>query len=82
MKILLLTKKFPYPLKDGESQAIHGLSKSLSELGCEVSLLAMNTSKHFFSGKELPIKMAHYTQVRTVGVNNAISPIDALTNLV
>lgn len=82
MKILLLTKKFPYPLKDGESQAIHGLSKSLSELGCEVSLLAMNTSKHFFSGTELPEKMAHYREVRTVGVNNSISPFDALGNLV
>lgn len=82
MKILLLTKKFPYPLKDGESQAIHGLSKSLSELGCEVSLLAMNTSKHFFSGTELPQKMAHYKEVRTVGIDNTISPFDALGNLV
>lgn len=82
MKILLLTKKFPYPLKDGESQAIHGLSKSLSELGCEVSLLAMNTSKHFFSGKELPPQMAHYREVRTVAVDNSISPFDALGNLV
>jgi len=81
MKILLLTKKFPYPLKDGESQAIHGLSKSLSELGCEVSLLAMNTSKHFFSGTELPEKMAHYREVRTVAVDNSISPVDAFTNL-
>lgn len=82
MKILLLTKKFPYPLKDGESQAIHGLSKSLSELGCEVSLLAMNTSKHFFSGTELPEKMGHYREVRTVSIDNGISPIDALGNLV
>ncbi|MEL7162795.1 MAG: glycosyltransferase, partial [Bacteroidota bacterium] len=81
MKILLLTKKFPYPLKDGESQAIHGLGKSLAELGCEVSLLAMNTSKHFFAGEELPEKMAHYAEVRTVGVNNDISALDALGNL-
>jgi len=82
MKILLLTKKFPYPLKDGESQAIHGLSKSLSELGCSVSLLAMNTSKHFFGGTELPEKMHHYREVRTVAIDNNISPVDALGNLV
>jgi glycosyltransferase involved in cell wall biosynthesis len=81
MKILLLTKKFPYPLKDGESQAIHGLSKSLVELGCEVSLLAMNTSKHFFDGTELPEKMSHYREVRTVKIDNSISPVDALGNL-
>lgn len=81
MKILLLTKKFPYPLKDGESQAIHGLSKSLAELGCSVSLLAMNTSKHFFAGTELPAAMSHYQEVRTVSVNNNLGPLDALKNL-
>lgn len=82
MNILLLTKKFPYPLKDGESQAIHGLSKSLVELGCSVSLLAMNTSKHFFAGEELPAAMQHYREVRTVAVNNRLGPLDALSNLV
>lgn len=82
MKILLLTKKFPYPLKDGESQAIHGLSKSLAELGCAVSLLAMNTTKHFFAGNELPAAMSHYREVRTVHVNNELAPVDALRNLI
>lgn len=82
MKILLLTKKFPYPLKDGESQAIHGLSKSLSELGCSVSLLAMNTSKHFFTATQLPAAMAHYAAVRTVNVDNELTALDALRNLV
>ena len=81
MNILLLTKKFPYPLKDGESQAVHGLSKSLAELGCTVSLLAMNTSKHYFAGSELPAEMNHYREVRTVNVDNALSPAAALGNL-
>ncbi|NJC25325.1 glycosyltransferase family 4 protein [Neolewinella antarctica] len=81
MKILLLTKKFPYPLKDGESQAIHGLGKSLSELGNEVSLLTMNTSKHFYAGSELPEAMLHYREVRTVAVDNEISALAALGNL-
>ncbi|NJB85245.1 glycosyltransferase involved in cell wall biosynthesis [Lewinella marina] len=82
MKLLVLTKKFPFPLKDGESLAIHGLTKSLSELGCEVSLLAMNTTKHFFAGTDLPAEMGHYREVRTVAVDNQISPLDAVTNLV
>lgn len=82
MKLLVLTKKFPFPLKDGESLAIHGLTKSLSELGCEVSLLAMNTTKHFYAGKERPEEMAHYHEVRTVIIDNLISPVDAFTNLV
>lgn len=81
MNILLLTKKFPYPLKDGESQAIHGLSKSLVEAGCRVSLLAMNTSRHFFAGESLPECMAHYQAVRTVPVDNKLSPMGAVRNL-
>ncbi len=82
MDILLLTKKFPYPLKDGESQAIHGLSKSLAEVGCSVSLLAMNTTKHYFAGEELPEAMRYYEEVRTVTVDNEIRVFDALSSLV
>jgi len=82
MKILLLSKKFPFPLRDGESQAIHGLSKSLSELGVEVCLLAMNTKKHFYANKELPEEMSHFREVRTVNINTDIRLSDALRNLV
>ena len=48
MRILQLCKKFPYPLKDGEAIAVNSISKSLHQLGCEVTLLAMNTTKHYF----------------------------------
>ena len=48
MKILQLCKKFPYPMIDGESLAVNYLSKSLAELGCEITLLTMNTSKHYY----------------------------------
>ena len=82
MRLLVLTKKFPFPLKDGESLAIHGLTKSLSELGCEVSLLAMNTSKHFFDTSSLPEEMDHYREVRTVDIDNRFKPLDAVANLV
>ena len=43
MKVLQLCKKFPYPLKDGESIAVTFLAKALHDLGCEVSLLARAT---------------------------------------
>ncbi|MEM9836014.1 MAG: glycosyltransferase family 4 protein [Bacteroidota bacterium] len=82
MKILLLSKKFPYPLRDGEAQAIHGLSKSLSELGAEVSLLAMNTSKHRYQGEGLPSQMSHYKAVRTVEMDTDLRYSEALKNLI
>ena len=54
MKILQLCKKFPYPLKDGEAIAVTYLSKALSELGCEITLLSMNTRKHYSDINKLP----------------------------
>lgn len=82
MKILLLCKKFPFPLKDGESIAVHSLSRALSELGCEVSLLAMNTSKHYFDiSKGIPRELGHYRRIRTVQIDNRIKPSAAFLNL-
>ena len=81
MKILLLCKKFPYPLKDGESIAVHTLSLALSQLGCEVSLLAMNTKKHFYQKAELPPQAAHFARIRTVPIDNRIKPSAAFLNL-
>jgi glycosyltransferase involved in cell wall biosynthesis len=81
MKILLLCKKFPYPLKDGESIAIHTLSVALSELGCELSLLAMNTSKHYFSARQYPPEMSHFRRIKTVAVDNRLKKTAALANL-
>ncbi|MCB0587345.1 MAG: glycosyltransferase [Phaeodactylibacter sp.] len=82
MKILQLCKKFPYPLKDGESIAVASLSRSLHELGCEVSLLAMNTQKHFFSENgALPSEMSHYKEALKVPVDNRVTPGGAFLNL-
>ncbi len=82
MKILQLCKKFPFPLKDGESIAVHTLSRALQAQGCKVSLLAMNTTKHYFQFNE-PARAAlrHYESVDTVPVDNRIKMKDALLNL-
>ncbi len=82
MRILQLCKKFPYPVKDGESIAITYLAKALSELGCEVTLLAMNTSKHRVDTEALDHgEFDHYAAVHTVPVDNHIRPAAALRNL-
>lgn len=81
MKILQLCKKFPYPLRDGESIAVNNLSRALKEEGCEISLLAMNTSKHYYDSKILPTALSHYREIITVDVDNRIRPWDAFKNL-
>ncbi|MEM1325236.1 MAG: glycosyltransferase family 4 protein [Bacteroidota bacterium] len=81
MKILQLCKKFPYPLKDGESLAVTYLSKAIAELGCEVTLLAMNTTKHYFDLAQLPPHYNHYKDIHTVKVDNHLKVKDAFLNL-
>jgi glycosyltransferase involved in cell wall biosynthesis len=81
MKILQLCKKFPYPLKDGEAIAVTYLSRALHELGCEVSLLAMNTSKHYVDTDNLPRQFNHYKKIFTSFVDNRVKPFDAFVNL-
>lgn len=82
MKILQLCKKFPYPLKDGESVAVTFLAKALHELGCEVTLLAMNTTKHYVDITALPDSFNHYKAIHTVDIDNRLKPMEALKALV
>jgi polysaccharide biosynthesis protein PslH len=81
MKILQLCKKFPYPLKDGESIAVTYLSNALHNLGCEISLLSMNTTKHFTDLSELPTDFNHYKEIHVTDLDNTVNWIDAFKNL-
>lgn len=81
MRILQLCKKFPFPLKDGEAIAVKSISKSLHQLGCDVTLLSMNTTKHYFDINTLPTYFNHYSAIHTVPIDNRIKLWDAFLNL-
>ncbi len=81
MRILQLCKKFPYPLKDGESIAVTHLSRALNDLGCEVTLLSMNTTKHFCDITKLPKTYNHFKEIHAVKVNNNTNPWTAFWNI-
>ncbi len=81
MKVLQLCKKFPYPLKDGESIAITYLSRAMASQGCDVTLLAMNTSKHYTDMKSLPEDYDHYQNIYQTEVDNSVKPHKAFLNL-
>ncbi len=81
MNILLLCKKFPYPVKDGESLAITHLSQAMHVLGCKMSLLAMNTTKHHFKAQEFPSTLKHFSSIELVDIDTDIKIKDALLNL-
>ena len=81
MRILQLCKKFPYPLKDGEAIAVTYLSKAMRDLGCEITLLSMNTTKHYTDVGQLPSDFDHYKEIHWTDLDNAIKPVDAFINL-
>lgn len=81
MKILQLCKKFPYPLNDGESIAVSYMSKALSTLGCEMTLLCMNTSKHYTDVKSVPENYNFYKEIYVTEIDNSINAFGAFINL-
>jgi polysaccharide biosynthesis protein PslH len=81
MKVLFLCKKFPYPLKDGESIAITNLCRELKSLGCENTLLCMNTSKHYVDPKALPPEYNYFKAIHTVDLDNSVTPWKAMASL-
>lgn len=82
MRILQLCKKFPYPLKDGESIAVTHLSKAMHQMGCELTLLSMNTNKHHFDTKQLPLDYNYFKEIHSVDVNISLNNWDAFVNLI
>jgi polysaccharide biosynthesis protein PslH len=81
LRILQLSKKFPYPTHDGEAIAVHALLTALHDLGCELTLLVMSTPKHPADTAILPENYAHYQQIYTQKVDTDVKPFDALRNL-
>ena len=72
MQILQVTKKFPFPVRDGEAVAVGALARGLRQAGCRLDLLSFNTSKHYLEdpeGADLP----HYDQIATCELYNDVT---------
>jgi polysaccharide biosynthesis protein PslH len=72
MNILQIANKFPYPPKDGGSIATLSLGKSFASLGHSVTLLAINTSKHYFDPSGIPSALSDQIRFISVGVDTQI----------
>ena len=81
MRILQLSKKIPYPQKDGETIAIHNITQSLSKAGCSIDVLSILTPKHSFPLDDLPATMTSIANYDAVYVDTSIRILPALLNL-
>jgi glycosyltransferase involved in cell wall biosynthesis len=80
MKILQVCKKFPYPPKDGEMIAIFNFSESFVALGHELTLLSLNTNKHYISENNIPVDIAYKYNFQIIDINTDLKLLDALSS--
>lgn len=77
MKTLHLCNRVPFPPHDGGAIGIYDIISNLAAQGCEVTVLAVNTPKHFQPEQVLQDK----ARLITVFVNTNISVAKAFFNL-
>ena len=81
ISILQLCNKFIYPPKDGGAIAAFNFTKAFSFLDCEVTVLAMNTTKHYYDIKDLPEEVKQMAEFIAVDVDNEVKTFSAIINL-
>lgn len=81
MKILFLTNKPPYPLKDGGAIASFRLIEGMADTGNDVHLLTMNTNKHKLQLSDIPAEITQKIKFSLVDVPADVTAGAALKNL-
>ncbi len=81
MNILQLTNKVPFPPKDGGAIATLNLTKGFAHLGHKVTMLAMNTNKHYSDIAQIPEHIKNIVHIIGIDVNTRITIFSALYNL-
>jgi glycosyltransferase involved in cell wall biosynthesis len=80
MQILQIANKFPYPAKDGGAIATLNLARSFASIGHKVTMLAINTSKHYTDPASLPAELSALIRFISVPVNTDISMARLVSN--
>lgn len=81
MKILQICNKMPYPPNDGGAIATLNISKSLYELGHDVTILSLNTKKHYSDVNKIPNELKQTIRFLPVDIDTTIKPNLAVKNL-
>ncbi|MGD0583859.1 MAG: glycosyltransferase family 4 protein [Bacteroidales bacterium] len=81
MKILLLSNKSPWPPKDGGSAATLASIRGLSACGASVSVIALNTLKHYIEPENITAECTSYCDIRLIDADTRIKPHKLLGNL-
>lgn len=81
IKLLQICNKAPFPANDGSSIAIYNMAKGLIENNVQLTLLTINTKKHFKSDDEIPKDFKIKSNYASVYKNTNTSFFGGLLNL-
>ncbi|MEO1451074.1 MAG: hypothetical protein AAFV07_16205, partial [Bacteroidota bacterium] len=80
LRILVLCTKFPWPPKDGGAIAMLNMIRSFHKAGEQVTVLSMNTPKHYVQLKDVPDDLRRSAEFYAVDVNTNVRVADMLAN--
>jgi polysaccharide biosynthesis protein PslH len=81
LKILQVSNRVPYPLNEGGTIGIYNYTKGFHEAGCEVTLLALQPSKHQNEQKDAEKVLSKYSRFISYPINTDVKALPAFLNL-
>ncbi|MES2704581.1 MAG: glycosyltransferase family 4 protein [Bacteroidota bacterium] len=81
-KILIITNRVPYPLKDGGNIAMNAMIDGYHRSGWQVYLLAMNTSRHHVKSEQLDKLYGHLHAFEAFSYDNDLKWMDIAKNFI
>ena len=81
MNILFVSNKMPYPPKDGGSIATFQHIWGMAMLGQKVTVLSINSKKHFVDVANIPTEVKEKVTFKTFYLDTSLSAFEALKNL-
>jgi glycosyltransferase involved in cell wall biosynthesis len=81
MRLLQITNKPPYPPNDGSSIAVYNMSCGLINNQVDLTLLCINTKKHFKSDDEVDVQFKEKSKYQSVYQNTDVTALGAFLNL-
>lgn len=79
-KILIVTNRIPYPMKDGGNIAMKAMIEGYREAGWQVFLLSMNTTRHHVADDVLRRIYTHLHAFEWMNVDNSLKWTDIAKN--
>jgi len=81
IKILVLSNKIPYPLKDGGAIATYNMLQGFAKLEHQITLLTFNTKKHYLKPENFPKDQFKQIDIHTVYADTTPQIFSAAKNL-